>query len=89
MQLKFDHEYFKSYLVKLSNYETKKCNESCNFNQTSKHLLLNCHHFITERSNMINQMKSQLITLKTLFETKKSIENLGKFLIDIEIVTRR
>ncbi len=89
MQLKFDHEYFKSYLVRLPNYETKKCNESCNFNQTPKHLLLNYHHFITERSNMINQMKPQSTTLKTLFETKKSIENLRKFLIDTEIATRR
>jgi hypothetical protein len=34
-------------------------------------------------------MKSQTISLKTLFETKKSIENLRKFLIDIEIVTRK
>ncbi len=89
MQLKFEHEYFKSYLVRLSNYETKKCNENCNFTQTSKHLLLHCHHFINERSIMINQMKSQTITLKTLFETKKRIENLKKFLIDTEIATRK
>jgi hypothetical protein len=34
-------------------------------------------------------MKSQIITLKTLFETKKKIKNLKKFLIDTEIVTRK
>jgi hypothetical protein len=34
-------------------------------------------------------MKSQTTTLKTLFETKKNIENLRKFLIDTEIVTRK
>jgi ribonuclease HI len=89
MQLKLEHEYFKSYLVRLLNYETKKCNEDCNFSQISEHLLLNCHHFTTERSIIINQIKSQTITLKTLFETKKNIENLKKFLIDIEIVTRK
>jgi hypothetical protein len=89
MQLKLEHEYFKSYLVRLPNYETKKCNENCNFSQTSEHLLLNCHYFTTERSIMINQMKSQTTTLKTLFGTKKGIENLGKFLIDTEIVTRK
>jgi hypothetical protein len=89
MQLKLEHEYFKSYLVKLSNYETKKCNENCNFTQNSEHLLLNCHHFTNERSKLINEMKFQIITLKTLFETKKNIENLRKFLINIEIVTRR
>jgi hypothetical protein len=38
---------------------------------------------------MINQMKPQTTTLKTLFGTKKGIENLRKFLIDTEIVTRR
>ncbi len=54
MQLKLEHEYFKSYLVRLSNYETKKCNENCSCNQTSEHLLLNCHHFTIERSKMIN-----------------------------------
>jgi ribonuclease HI len=89
LQLKFEHEYFKSYLVKLSKYETNKCNENCNFIQTSKHLLLHCRHFINQRSVMINEMKSQTTTLKTLFEIKKDIENLKKFLIDIEIVTRK
>jgi hypothetical protein len=34
-------------------------------------------------------MKSQNITLKTLFETKKEIENLANFLINIESVTRK
>jgi hypothetical protein len=38
---------------------------------------------------MINQIKAQIITLITLFETKKDLENLRNFLIDIEIVTRR
>jgi ribonuclease HI len=58
MQLKFEHEYFKSYLVRLSNYETNKCNENCNFIQTSKQLLLRCRHFMNERLIMINEMKS-------------------------------
>ncbi len=89
MQLKFEHEYFKSYLVRLSNYETNKCNENCNSIQTSKHLLLHCRHFTNQRSIMINEMKSQTTTLKTLFGTKKDIENLGKFLIDTEIATRK
>ncbi len=59
------------------------------FIQTSKHLLLHCRHFINQRSVMINEMKSQITTLKTLFEIKKDIENLRKFLIDTEIVTRK
>ncbi len=89
MQLKLEHDYFKSYLIRLSHYDTKKCNENCNFIQNSKHLLLHCHHFTNQRSKMIKKMKSQNITLKTLFETKKDIENLRIFLIDIKIVTKR
>jgi hypothetical protein len=38
---------------------------------------------------MINEMKSQTITFKTLFEIKKEIENLEKFLVDTEIATRK
>jgi hypothetical protein len=34
-------------------------------------------------------MKPQVITLKTLFETKKDIENLGTFLINTETATRK
>jgi hypothetical protein len=34
-------------------------------------------------------MKPRVVTLKTLFETKKGLENLGKFLISTEIATRR
>jgi hypothetical protein len=37
---------------------------------------------------MIKNMKPQNATLKTLFGTKKGIENLGIFLINIEFVTR-
>jgi hypothetical protein len=44
---------------------------------------------MNEQSIMINEMKFQTITFKTLFETKKNIDNLEKFLINTEIVTRK
>ncbi len=89
MQLKFEHKYFKSYFIKLSNYETKKCDKNCNFTQISKCLLLRYRHFINKQSIIINEMKSQIIKLKIFFETKKDLENLRKFLINIEIVTKK
>ncbi len=89
MQLKLGHGYFKSYLIRLPNYDTKKCNGNCNYTQNPQHLLLNCSHFVTERSILINKMKPQTTTLKTLFETKKGLENLGEFLINTEIATRK
>lgn len=42
MQMKFGHGFFKSYLFRLSNYESKNCNDNCSETQTSKHLLLDC-----------------------------------------------
>jgi hypothetical protein len=74
---------------RLPTYESKRCNGNCNFIQSPEHLLLHCHHLKDERLKMINQMKPQTTTLKTLFGTKKGIENLAKFLIDTEIATRR
>jgi hypothetical protein len=38
---------------------------------------------------MINEMKSQATTFKTLFKIKKRIKNLEKFLVDTEIATRK
>jgi hypothetical protein len=34
-QMKIDHDYFKSYLHRLSDYDNKKCHDTCNKNQTS------------------------------------------------------
>jgi hypothetical protein len=87
IQLKFKHDYFKSYLIKLSKYDSKKCNENCNFTQSS--MLLHCHHFTIDSSILIKNIKSQNIRLKTLFDTKEELENLRIFLINIEIVTRK
>jgi hypothetical protein len=38
---------------------------------------------------MIKEMRPQITTLKTLFETKKGLKQLGNFLINTEIATRR
>ncbi len=45
IQLKMRHDYFKSYLHRLSENNSNKCYEICNARQTSKHLLLNCKHY--------------------------------------------
>ncbi len=42
IQLKMKHDYFKSYLHRLSENNLNKCYEICKMRQTSKHLLLNC-----------------------------------------------
>jgi len=48
IQLKMKHDYFKSYLHRLSENNSNKCYEICNARQTLKHLLLNCRHYRVE-----------------------------------------
>ncbi len=89
MQLKLDHEYFKSYLNRLPEYESKNCNDQCNKTQNPKHLLINCRHTHDERSQLIKKMKPQFTTLHTLFGTKKKLKNLAEFLKTIKIAIRK
>ena len=52
IQLKMKHDYFKSYLHRLSENNLNKCYEICNARQTSKHLLLNCKHYRAEQRKL-------------------------------------
>ena len=45
MKMKTRHDYFKSYLYRLPEYESQKCNDSCRCRQNSEHLLINCIHY--------------------------------------------
>ncbi len=58
IQLKMKHDYFKSYLHRLSKNNLNKCYEICNARQTSKHLLLNCRHYRAEQIKL--KKKAQL-----------------------------
>jgi hypothetical protein len=58
IQLKMRHDYFKSYLHRLSENNLNKCYEICNARQTSKHLLLNCKHYKAEQRKL--KKKAQL-----------------------------
>ncbi len=89
MQLKLGHEYFKSYLNRLPEYESKNCNGQCNDTQNPKHLLINCRHTQNERSQLIKKMKPQTITLHTLFGTNEGLKNLAEFLKITKIATRK
>jgi len=77
IQLKMKHDYFKSYLHRLSENNSNKYYEICNASQTSKHLLLNCKHY-----------KSEQIKLKKKTQLKNTNIILTLFIIKIErIVT--
>jgi len=90
IQLKMKHDYFKSYLHRLSKNNSNKCYKICNARQTLKHLLLNCRHYKAEQIKF--KKKAQLKntdTILTLFIIK--IERIAtlKYLKNTWIATRK
>ncbi len=90
IQLKMKHDYFKSYLHRLSENNSNKCYEICNARQTSKHLLLNCRHYRAEQRKLKEkaQLKNTDIIL-TLFIIKVERIATLKYLRNTWIATRK
>ncbi len=90
IQLKMRHDYFKSYLHRVSENNSNKCYEICNASQTSEHLLLNCKHYRSEQIKLKEktQLKNTDIIL-TLFIVK--IERIAtlEYLKNTRIATRK
>ena len=90
MQLKFDHDYFNSYLKNLINHsKISKCYEQCYEVQNPNHLLINCNHFRNQQAILIKNMKSHTQLIKALFITTKKLKHLIDFLKSTNVVTRR
>ena len=81
------HEYFRSYLKNILNEYTGRCIDRCNEIQIFKHLLIKCIHYREE----IEEMKKHLliINITVLFDTKKELDLLIKYLKSIKIETRK
>ncbi len=79
--------YFRSYLKNILNEYTDRCIGRCNEIQTFKHLLIKCIHYREE----IEEMKKDLliINITVLFDTKKGLDLLIKYLKSIKIETRK
>ncbi len=90
IQLKMKHDYFKSYLHRLSENNSDKCYEICNVRQMSKHLLLNCKHYKAEQRKFKKkaQLKNTNIIL-ILFIIKIEIIVTLKYLKNTQIATRK
>ena len=80
--MKLDHEYFKVYLHRLSDYDSKKCHEICVRDQISEHLLTVCQYFKKKQSELKNQLRSVnlLYTAKMLFTIQEEIKAVLQFL---------
>ena len=81
------HGYFRSYLKNISNDYTGRCTGRCNEIQTPEHLLTRCVNYARE----IEEMKKQLpiTNMTVLFDTKKGLDILIKYLKSTKIGTRK
>ena len=90
-QMKLSHDYFKAYLHRLSDYDTKKCHNTCNKDQTPEHLLTACQYHKKKQSELKNQLRKTSLsyTAKMLFTIKKEILVTLDFLKKTKVATRK
>ena len=84
MQLKLNHEYFKFYLIKLSEYTTNRY-FICDTKENSEHLILYCKATQIVKEELKQEFDIKEFSLKNLFNTKHEQEFLYKFLEKIQI----
>ena len=88
MQLKLRHDYFRSYLNRLPNYDSAKCIDTCNEKQTSEHLVLHCKHYARDIENM-KQKIGQPVNFQILMTTKIGLKNFIEYLTITKLVIRK
>src|SRR6266496_2049086 len=88
IQLKLDHDYFKSYLNRLPNYDSNVC-QFCNTKENPEHLLLHCRRYSQIRSKIKQKKQLNQLSLKILFDTKLGQDFLFEFLKETSIATRK
>ena len=81
------HGYFKSYLVRLSNYTINKCS-ICGTKENPEHLILHCKATRAIREELKQEFNIKEFSLKNLFNIKSGQEFLFKFLEKTQISTR-
>ena len=86
--MKLEHDYFKSYFKKLSDYDSNKCDCNNNNIQSSAYLLLFCSKYTAEYSKIKDKLKASNLSLKLLLTTRDGIQAVFDFLKDSEIVRR-
>ena len=88
MQLKLGHDYFRSYLNRLSNYNSDKCDCNCNYIQSPAHLLLSCSKYQAEHSKIREKLRVNSLSLKLLLATRDGIQAVFDFLKETKIARR-
>jgi len=90
VQLKLAHGYFRSYLSRLPEYDSKICpNCDSNQNETPHHVILDCPSQSDIRKRTIRKLDIQDQNLRNLFLTNRGQDQLIKFLEESKIATRK
>ena len=84
-QLRLGHSYFKSYLIRLPNYNSTSC-QCSEPRQTVKHLLLRCPIYSREREKAGIQRDQ---TVESLLFTPRGADILATFLQETGVGSRR
>ena len=82
------HGYFRSYLGRLSEYESKLC-QDCKIKQTSKHLILNCKKYSQIKNQLFKKKNLNQTFFKILFNSKKGINSLFEYFKKTDIATKK
>jgi ribonuclease HI len=90
MQLKLAHGYFRSYLVRLPDYDDDICHHCHGYSrQTPYHLLFECCSQSEARKNSIQKLDHRDQHLYNLFMTTSGLERLIQFLQESKVATRQ
>src|SRR4030095_1251827 len=87
IQLKLGHGYFKSYLKRLPDFDSDKCDCNNQNTESPAHLLLECSKYQTARLKLRERLKINL-SLKNLLTTKAGISAVCDFLIETKMARR-
>jgi ribonuclease HI len=89
IQLKLGHGHFKSYLKRLSDYNSDKCDCNNSYVQSPAHLLTSCSKYQAEYSKIKEKLSvTDNLSLKLLFTTREEICAVFNFLKETKIARR-
>jgi hypothetical protein len=88
IQLKINHKFFKSYLVRLPNYLYNRCFIDCNLIQLSEYLLLICKYYKKKRIKFKKSIEKENFIYPLLYANSKNQRILIDFIRQTGILTR-
>ena len=86
-QLKFEVEYFRFYLNRLSDYSSADC-LFCEISETLEHLLLHCFEWTQYKNELKQKLKLQDMNMKFLIQTQSELKYHIQYLAHTKLAAR-